>query len=64
MSAIIVVNDRDNGIQTQTQTHTCTRIKISSPFTLPVTDINIIMLMIIHTDSHWGLVRIIQSGDY
>lgn len=62
MSAIIVVNDKDNGIQKQTHTHTHTHshsLKISSPFTLPTTDINIIMIVIIHTESYWELVKII-----
>lgn len=58
MSAIIVLNDRDNGIQTQKRAHTHTH---TSP---PTTVINIIMTVIIHVESHWGLVKIIQSEDY
>lgn len=57
LSAIIVVNDKDNGIETRTHAHTH-----GAPFILP--SINIIMTVLIHTDSHWGMVRIIQSGDY
>lgn len=67
MSAIIVVMTKIMGYRnkyTHTHTHSLFLFKNISPFALPTTDINIIMTVIIHTDSHWGPARIIQSRDY